>query len=519
MRVSSRPSTVTSCFSQSPRFRRPSRDERVGRQCPRGAPDVDRVEVLDPAVGGERLQRRHTPVLGTLRRPHPEHDRRPGREVDSVVGGVPDVADVGRSPAGRERVPARQSTRPSPGETPASATAPDPPTIPAARPRPARPRRRSRALSTTDAQSTAAEGEHAEREGVAVLEQHRREADSDGHAGADERDPACARAQRGDERGGEGAEHHEAVQRRLLDRVERSAYRRRVVQRRPGPIQRGVRPRVEHDRQHGGGDEARQHGAPATVAGHRRHERERRGAGELPPRDRILEHRPGEPSRRRRRETAATIGRRPLTDIPGPVSRERLRERLALADDGERDPAAASRSSVGEAADGGRPAYVGASIATSALDRPTARRATSASATASGRAVMTTSSGTCARTPRAATRRCSGGPRAGSTPARASSAASQSCASPLTLWTCGVGAPITSTARRERAACARTSPAATRTASSRLDPPAGPATASASTSRRTATLSRGASSSSRTISSPRLADVGQCTARSGSPST
>ena len=115
--------------------------------------------------------------------------------------------------------------------------------------------------------------------------------------------------------------------------------------------------------------------------------------------------------------------------------------------------------------------------------------------------------------------RAAASPRRGSTAASASSAASQSRPRLWTRWMPGGGVATTRSARRERPAWARTRPAAARTASSRLERPAGPVRIAASTSSTIATLSRGASSSSRTISSPRRAEVGQWTARSGSPST
>ena len=268
------------------------------------------------------------------------------------------------------------------------------------------------------------------------------------------------------------------------------------------------------------GTDADHEPAPVTER-KRRHERQKRQREERAPGGRPFEQRPGQqdgPDRRRsgreRTEASGASQRHAPRARPG-------RPRAAPRAGGRRAgrPRPRDADSVVVEAVGGRPAYVGASTATSAGIRPPAARATRASATCSGRAVTTTSSATVARTPRGATSDARGVPSAPSTPASASSARSHSAPSVRTRWMSGAGVPITRTAPRARAACARTRPAAALTASSRLESPGGPAIVARSTSRRTATLSRGASSSSRTISRPRRADVAQWTARRGSPST
>ena len=244
----------------------PTAHERVCGQPPPRRPGVDRVEVLEPAVGGERLERRDTPVLGALGRTDREHRRGPRGEVDAFVVRVPHVAKVGGAAAARERLPAAPVDPPIPRGNPREGDAPEPATTSPATPRPT-----SATTGIAHAQDEPGPEDRAERQravadGVRVLQQHGREADPGPHCGGNDGRTACAGAERRDEREREAAEDDERMQRRLLYRIERRAHRRGVVQSVPGGPGGSMRPCLEEHRQR---HETGQHGhtrLPSTPA-------------------------------------------------------------------------------------------------------------------------------------------------------------------------------------------------------------------------------------------------------------
>ena len=190
-----------------------------------------------------------------------------------------------------------------------------------------------------------------------------------------------------------------------------------------------------------------------------------------------------------------------------------------MSEDGERDAGACEPLQRRRGRRGRPAAYVGVSIATSALERPRALVQTSAVTTASGAPVTTTSSGSAPARPAGSDERPQAAPPAprldrGERVERALPVPSERH-DPM-----HGGRPRPD--HEDRAPRARVCTQDGGRGAHRLveaRPPGAPTCVAASTSSTTATLSRGASSSSRTMSSPRRAEVGQWTARSGSPST
>ena len=97
---------MTTWRSQEPGFASRRGTSGSAGRIRRGPPMIDRIEVLDPAVGRERLECRDAPVLRSLGRAHAQHDGRAGGELDPLVVRVPDVAEAGGAATAGERIPA-----------------------------------------------------------------------------------------------------------------------------------------------------------------------------------------------------------------------------------------------------------------------------------------------------------------------------------------------------------------------------------------------------------------------------
>ncbi len=509
-RGSSRPTTVTSCRSQLPG--RASRCGASGSGGSRRRAPRERigVEMLDPAIVGERLERRHAPVLRSCRRPDPEHHRRSDAESRCPRSSRPRGSARHLVPPPANGSQPRQSTWPAPGASPATAAPPDTAT--------------STAASATPSDASAC---------VARPEHDRRPEDRLPSASAPS-ERACASSRRtagkptprataaATTRGAPDAAPRAASSARQnattttspwsvgeVARIERRLHGGRVAE----PVPRVTdAPRwghvLERDRERRRGRD-RDAGREAHCASAQ--ERGERAPGAATTRTRPTTRAPRGATRHT--STTATAGAaassapdgQPLSQRPSPGGRRAPRRACVPAAQRPRAPLPRRRAGAEPATScvGGRPAYVGASSATSALERPTAARATSASATTSGRPVTTTSSGT-APTALAARR----------APAAASARARLDCGErverelPVAAHASGRGGrPARCPDRRgARGATAAHAPGrcpprrgrrrrgSTRRAARRP--------IAASTSRTTAMLSRGASSSSRTMSSP-----------------
>ena len=262
MRGSSSPTTVTSCRSQLPGLRIALRRERVRGQPPACLRERLGVEMLDPAIVGEGLEGRHPPVLRSRRRPDPEHHRRSDREVDARVARVPEEAHVPRAAAG-ERVP-------PPPVDPASAGR-----EPGHRGASGHDEERGGERDADDASPGVTrpeddrrpqerrEREEAQREGVSVLEENRREADPEGHRRSDDPRPAGRRAESGEQCKAERDEDDEPVERPEADGIERRLHGGRVAETVPRVARSAVGPRVESgDDGEDAADDARREAPP-----------------------------------------------------------------------------------------------------------------------------------------------------------------------------------------------------------------------------------------------------------------
>ena len=289
-RLSSRPTTATSCRSQPP-----------GRASRRGASALGagaawagprhREEVLDPAVVRERLERRDPPVLRARGGANPEHHGRPEREVDPRIARVPEEADV-PGPATGERIPPAPVDTAGTGRKAGQGDAPGD--------RDERARQREAREPAADVRRTEhercperrPERERAEEDGVGVLEQHGGKADAGRDRGNDDPRPPERRPERRDEGQHERRHDDEAVKRGDVRRVEGRLHRRRVAEAVPGVAQTAVRPRLEGHGEGGRADHEGAHEPPPPIGEESRHERERARGDERARCDGRLEQRP-----------------------------------------------------------------------------------------------------------------------------------------------------------------------------------------------------------------------------------
>ena len=286
------------------------RDERVGREAPPRQAAVDGVQVLDPAIAVERLQRRHPPVLRTFGSTYPEHHGRANGKVDPRVARVPQEADVRGAAAPGERIPAAPVDPRRPGSEPRCGDASGDQCDEGGQCDAVQ-----AATRVTDAQhdgrpQNGAERRHAEPQRRGLFHEDGREADADRDRGRDDRRPAGRGAERRGEREAERRGYDEPVQRRKRRRVERRLHGGCVVQRAPRAVERPVRPRVERDGE-GRGDRdgaLPRHATPARERG--------TGRARASPSRRTLSTRPApraaptrRPRRRRRVPRRARAGR------------------------------------------------------------------------------------------------------------------------------------------------------------------------------------------------------------------
>ena len=482
-----------------------------------------REEMLDPAVVGERLERRHPPVLGASPVRGSGASRSAGWGSRCPRSSRPRGSGRRRTPPPANGSQPRQSTCPAPGAMPARATPRGD--------RDQRPGQRDTGEAAPDARGAEherrperrAEREGAEEERVSVLEEHRGEADPGRHRGDDDPGPPARRAQRRDEREGERRDDDEAVERRRRP-TGRTAPARRA--RRGGRPRRLRRPRCGHVSNADGEAQSRRRRASRP----RRQRQSAKSAGtsasapaatKAPRRGGRLEERPRIHDDRTA-GAAASTARRESRSANGPRSKTARAPRGATCRAGRRRapprrrrggaaPGTSRRRAPGvrrgvdgdegaRAADGGpRDERVRHDL----RPRRSRRRAPARAPTALCGAISSRSAVPCA----------------GSAAASASSASSQSGPMPRTRWSTGSGAATTSSTLPRAQGMGADEPRRRTDGVVEARGAARPGDRPASTSRTTAMLSRGASSSSRTISSPRRADVGQCTARRGSPST